>query len=119
MFQLILESRERFIAAQNQIINWRGRQGRRRPRIPGIRIPPAANEYRKRVNDLIQFQGHSWTSWQSGERAIQPGADVDARHERGAFLLAAGIAFWLPAPSPSRSAKPWAWPIASPKVISA
>lgn len=58
MFQLIIDSRTRFVVAQDQIIKL-AEQGEVEEGQAYLEseFRPAANEYRKRVNDLIQFQG--------------------------------------------------------------
>ncbi|HSI96476.1 MAG: methyl-accepting chemotaxis protein [Methylophilaceae bacterium] len=57
MMQAIMESRERFIAAQNQIIKLTG-EGKTAEALLFMEseFRPAAVEYRKRVNALIEFQ---------------------------------------------------------------
>ncbi len=97
MFQLILESRERFIAAQNQIIKLaeeaKAEDGRA---FMESEFRPAANEYRKRVNDLVQFQGElmnelgkTASAQYSQARTLMLGMGA------AAFLLAVVIAFWV------------------------
>ena len=97
MFQLILESREKYIAAQDQIIklveDGKAEEGRA---FLESEFRPAANEYRKRVNDLIQFQGalmtelgNAATEQYNQARTLMLGMSV------AAFLFAAVIAFWV------------------------
>ncbi|MFZ5511823.1 MAG: methyl-accepting chemotaxis protein [Pseudomonadota bacterium] len=97
LFQLILEAREQYIAMQNQIIKLaeEGKAEEARAFLEsGFR--PAANEYRKRVNDLIKFQG---------ELMDQKGAEAAADYQQArtlmvamgvaAFIFAVGIAIWI------------------------
>ena len=58
MFKAIIEARERYIAAQNQVIKL-VEEGKREDAAAylGAEFRVAAVEYRKRVNELIKFQG--------------------------------------------------------------
>ncbi len=58
MFQSIMEARERYIAMQNQLIKL-SEEGKREEAALFLNTDfrPAADEYRKRVNALIKFQG--------------------------------------------------------------
>jgi len=97
MFQLILESRERFIAAQNQIIKLaeegKGEEGRG---FMESEFRPAANEYRKRVNDLVQFQGELMNELgKTASEQYSQARTLMLAMGAAAFLLAVGIAFWV------------------------
>ncbi len=97
MFQAILESREKYIAAQDDIIKLAedGKTEEARAFLEA-EFRPSANEYRKRVNELIQFQGTLMTELGNAAaeqynqaRTLMFGMSV------AAFLFAAGIAFWV------------------------
>ncbi|OJW52617.1 MAG: methyl-accepting chemotaxis protein, partial [Thiobacillus sp. 65-1059] len=97
MFQLILESRERFIAAQNQIIKLaeegKAEEGRA---FMESEFRPAANEYRKRVNDLVQFQGELMNELgKTASEQYSQARTLMLAMGAAAFLLAIGIAFWV------------------------
>jgi len=97
MFALILEARERYIAAQNQVIKLveegKGEEARA---FMDSGFRPAATEYRKRVNDLVKFQGDLMT--ELGEAAAteyQQARTLTLVMAVVAFLFAIGIAFWI------------------------
>jgi methyl-accepting chemotaxis protein len=97
MFQLILDSRDRFIAAQNQIIKLaeegKPEEGRA---FMASEFRPAANEYRARVNNLIEFQGDLMN--ELGKAASQQYAQARMMMlsmSAAAFLFAVVIAFWV------------------------
>ncbi|KYC29170.1 Methyl-accepting chemotaxis sensory transducer [Sterolibacterium denitrificans] len=97
MFELILQARERYIAAQDQIIRLieegKAEEGRA---FMDSGFRPAATEYRQRVNDLVKFQGDLMTSL--GEEATKEYESARALTLAiaiAAFLLAIGIAFWI------------------------
>ncbi|OZA22987.1 MAG: methyl-accepting chemotaxis protein, partial [Hydrogenophilales bacterium 17-64-11] len=97
MFQLILEARERFIAAQNQIIKLaeegKAEEGRA---FMESEFRPAANEYRKRVNDLVQFQGELMNELgKTASEQYSQARTLMLAMGAAAFLLAVGIAFWV------------------------
>ena len=97
MFGLILDSRERYIAGQNQIIKLveEGKASEARAYMESD-MRPIASEYRHRVNELVKFQG---------ELMDQLGAAAAAQYQQArmltlslaivAVLLAAGIALWI------------------------
>ncbi len=97
MFQLILDSRDRYIAAQNQIIKLaeEGKVEEGRVYLES-EFRPAANEYRKRVNDLIQFQGELMNELgKTASEQYNQARMLMLAMSVAAFLLAAGIAFWV------------------------
>jgi methyl-accepting chemotaxis protein len=97
MFQLILDSRERYIAAQNQIIKLaeEGKAEEGRASMES-EFRPAANEYRKRVNDLIQFQGELMNELgKAASEQYNQARILMLTMSVAAFLFAAGIAFWV------------------------
>ncbi len=97
MFELILTARENYIAAQNQTIKLveEGKVDEARAFMDsGFR--PAAGEYRKRVNDLVKFQGDLMT--ELGEAATAEylqARTLTLSMAIAAFLFAFGIAFWI------------------------
>ena len=97
MFQSILESREKYIAAQDQIIklveDGKAEEGRV---FLESDFRPAANEYRRRVNDLIQFQGALMTELgNAAAEQYNQARTLMLGMSAAAFLLAAVIAFWV------------------------
>lgn len=97
LFQLILESRERYIAAQEQIIKLAGEgKGEEGRAYLESSFRPAANEYRKRVNDLIQFQGELMDELgKTASEQYNQARTLMLAMSVAAFLFAAGIAFWV------------------------
>ncbi len=97
LFQLVLESRERYIAVQNQIIKLaeEGKVEEGRAYLES-EFRPAANEYRKRVNDLIQFQGELMNELgRAASEQYNQARTLMLAMSVAAFLFAAGIAFWV------------------------
>ncbi|MCC7181982.1 MAG: MCP four helix bundle domain-containing protein [Rhodocyclaceae bacterium] len=97
MFAQILEARERYIAAQNQTIklvdDGKGDEARAFME-SGFRS--AATEYRKRVNDLVKFQGDLMDELGAAASAEYAQArTVTQAMAIVAFLFALGIAFWI------------------------
>ncbi len=81
MFQQILESREHYISAQNQLIKFaeEGKVAEGRAFLAAD-YQNAATEYRKRVNALVQFQGELMTK--AGTDAAEA-----YQHARNAMLI--------------------------------
>jgi methyl-accepting chemotaxis protein len=75
MFQSILEVRERYIAAQDSLIKLveGGKMAEARLHLTN-EFQPASQEYRKRVNSLIEFQAQLMSD--TGEAATQTYADA-------------------------------------------
>ncbi len=97
LFQLILESREKFIAAQDQIIKLveEGKLEEGRTFLEAEFLP-TATEYRKRVNDLIQFQGDLMNELgKTAAEQYNQARTLMLAMSVAAFLFAAGIAFWV------------------------
>jgi len=97
MFQSILEAREKYIAAQDQVIklveDGKAEEGRA---FLESDFRPAANEYRKRVNDLIQFQGALMTELgNAAAEQYNQARTLMLGMSAAAFLFAAVIAFWV------------------------
>lgn len=97
LMQGILDARERYIAAQDQIIKMvEGGQVDDARAFLDSHFRPAATEYRKRVNELIRFQGDIME-----QMSQQAAADyTQARNlvfgmSLVALLLAMGIATWI------------------------
>jgi len=97
MFEQILAARDNYIAAQNQVIKLaeegKGEEARA-SMDSGFR--PAASEYRKRVNDLVKFQGDLMN--ELGETAAaeyRQARTLTLAMAVAAFLFAVGIAFWI------------------------
>ncbi len=97
IFQQIMDSRERYIAAQNQLIKFaeegKVEDGRA---FMESEFRPAANQYRGRVDELVQFQGElmselgtTASAQYNQARTLMLGMSV------AAFLFAAVIAFWV------------------------
>ncbi|MBP9712876.1 MAG: MCP four helix bundle domain-containing protein [Sterolibacterium sp.] len=89
LFQQILDSRERYIAAQNQLIQLAedGKVAEGRAFLTHDYLT-TATEYRKRVNTLIEFQAQLMNK--SGEAA-----EETFRQSRLAILMTAGVAIIL------------------------
>jgi methyl-accepting chemotaxis protein len=97
MFQLILEAREKYIAAQDQIIKL-AEEGKAEEGLVFLEssFRPAANDYRKRVNDLIQFQGELMNELgQAAAEQYNQARSLMLAMSVAAFLFAAGLAFWV------------------------
>ncbi len=97
MFELIVDSRTRYIMAQDQLIKLaeEGRIDEGRS-FMGFEFRPAAEEYRKRVNDLIHFQGVLMS--ELGEAARQQYNQARILMlvmSAVALLLAVAIAYWV------------------------
>jgi len=75
MFEAILEARERYIAAQDNLIKLveGGKVAEARLHLAN-EFQPASQEYRKRVNALIEFQAH--LMGETGQAAAQTYADA-------------------------------------------
>lgn len=97
MFQKILESRQRYIAAQNQIINLvEENQTDQARSFLATEFQNSATEYRQRVNELIGFQG---------DLMDQGGKTATVEYQEARFMMlilvtiavifAAGVAFWV------------------------
>ena len=86
LFQQILDTRDRYIAAQNQLIKFaeEGKIAEGKAFLAGD-YQNTATEYRKRVNALIQYQGDLMA--QSGTTAVEA-----YQHARNAMLITAGVA---------------------------
>ncbi len=97
MFKQILEARENYIQAQNQVIKLveEGKKDEARAFV-STAFQKAAGEYRQRVNALVDFQG---------ELMDQAGMAAAEQYNQArslmlmlagiALVLAAGIAFWI------------------------
>ncbi|OHC68148.1 MAG: hypothetical protein A2045_10715, partial [Rhodocyclales bacterium GWA2_65_20] len=97
MFAQIVDSRERFIAAQNQLIKLAedGKMAEGRAFLAGD-YRSIAQEYRKRVNALVQFQGELMT--QSGVAAtteFHQSRNIMIAASVAALLLSVALGFWL------------------------
>lgn len=97
MFQLILDSRARYIAVQDQIIKMVEESKVEEGQLfLESEFRPAADEYRKRVNDLIQFQGGLMNELgKVASEQYNQARMVMLSMSMAAFLVAAGIAFWV------------------------
>lgn len=97
MFELIISSRTRYVAAQDQLIKLaeEGRIDEGRS-FMGYEFRPAAEEYRQRVNNLIEFQGALMNDLgrEAAEQYNQARTLMFAMSVI-AFLLAAAIAYWV------------------------
>ena len=97
MFELILQARERYIAAQDQVIRLveEGKTAEGQAFMDsGFR--PAATEYRQRVNDLVKFQGDLMTSLgEEAAKEYEAARTMTLTIAIAAFLFAIGIAFWI------------------------
>jgi len=89
LLQRIMESREQYKTLQNQVIQLAeaGKQAEGRALLQGEFLK-TANEYRKRVNDLVDFQGELMDK--GGKQA-----DETYRQSRMAMLMTAGVAILL------------------------
>lgn len=97
LFQKVLESRQRYIAAQNQVISLveENQTEQARSALSG-EFKNAATEYRQRVNDLISFQG---------DLMDQGGRSAAELYRKARFMMlilviiavlcATGIALWV------------------------
>ena len=97
MFQLILDARERYMAAQDQIIKSveEGKGDEARTFMDSA-FRPAANEYRKRVNDLVKFQGDLMDELgKAAEEEYRQARMLTLSMAAAALLFALGIAFWI------------------------
>ena len=97
MFQLIIDSRTRFVVAQDQIIKL-AEQGEVEEGQAYLEseFRPAANEYRKHLNDLIQFQGALMSELgKTASEQYHQARTLMLAMSVAAFLFAAGIAFWV------------------------
>lgn len=97
MMGLILDSRERFIAAQNQVIKLvEENKSEEAKAFLSSDFRKIAVEYKGRVDNLIKFQG---------DLMSQSGADAEEEYKQGrtlmitlsviAILMGAGIAYWV------------------------
>lgn len=97
MMQQILDSRERFIAAQNQVIKLMDENKVEEARVfIATDFRKIAVEYRERVNALIKFQSELMD--QAGKTAAeqyQQARTLMLALAIAAFLMGAGIAFWV------------------------
>jgi methyl-accepting chemotaxis protein len=97
MFQQIMETRERYIAVQNQVIKLaeEGKAEEARMFI-STDFRKAAVEYRQRVNALIKFQGDLMDqTGKATEEQYQQARGLMIALAIVAFLLGAGVAFWV------------------------
>jgi methyl-accepting chemotaxis protein len=97
IFQQILESRERFIAAQNQVIKLmeEGKTEEARAFITGD-FRKVAVEYRQRLNALIKFQAELMDqTGKSAAELYQQARILMIALAIAAFLIGVGIAFWI------------------------
>ncbi|OYY95205.1 MAG: methyl-accepting chemotaxis protein, partial [Hydrogenophilales bacterium 28-61-23] len=97
MFQQVLESRERFIAAQNQVfkLTEEGRAEEARAFIAGD-FRNVAVQYRQRVNALIKFQGDLMDqTGKSTAEQYQQARTLMLALAAIAILLGASIAVWV------------------------
>jgi len=97
MMQQILDSREQFIAAQNQIIKLMDENKVEEARVVlSTDFRKIAVEYRDRVNALIKFQGDLMDeAGKSAAEQYQQARTLMLALAIAAFLLGAGIAFWV------------------------
>ena len=97
MFQLILDSRARYIAVQDQIIKMVEESKVEEGQLfLESEFRPAADEYRKHLNDLIQFQGGLMNELgKVASEQYNQARMVMLSMSMAAFLVAAGIAFWV------------------------
>ena len=97
MMGRILDSREQFIAAQNQVIKLvEENKGEEAKAFLGADFRKIAVQYKERVDDLIKFQGDLMS--QSGENAeeeYKQGRTMMIILSIIAILMGAGIAFWV------------------------
>ena len=97
MMQQILDSRERFIGAQNQVIKLVEENKAEEARVVlSTDFRKIAVEYRGRVNALIRYQGELMD--QSGKAAAdqyQQARILMLSLSIAAFLMGAGFAFWV------------------------
>ncbi len=97
MFELILQSRARYIEAQNEVVRMveAGRQDEARAFLTG-EFRRAANEYRQRVNALVAFQGELMDkSAQAAEAGYSQARILMIAMVALALAFAVGIAAWI------------------------
>ncbi|MBI5923699.1 MAG: MCP four helix bundle domain-containing protein [Betaproteobacteria bacterium] len=97
MMNQILESRERYIAAQNQIIKLTEEDKTQEARAYiATDFRKSASEYRQRVNALIKFQGELMDqTGKEAEQQYQQARNLMLMLALVAVLLAVGIGFWV------------------------
>ena len=97
MMELILEARERYIGTQNQIIKMvEEGKGQEALAFLDSSFRPAATEYRKRVNDLVKFQGELMDGLgKSAAAEYQQARTLTVSMAIAAFIFAFGIALWI------------------------
>ncbi|MDO8772860.1 MAG: methyl-accepting chemotaxis protein [Burkholderiaceae bacterium] len=97
MMQQILEAREQFIAAQNQVIKLVDENKIEEARLAvATEFRKVAVEYRERVNALMKFQGDQMDeAVKSAAEQYQQARTLMLTLTVAAFLLGAGIAFWV------------------------
>ena len=95
MMQTVLDSRERYIAAQNQVIKLveEGKREEAGSFLSGG-FQTAAVEYRKRVNDLIAFQGELLdATGKNAAKVAETGHALNLGLSIAAVLLAMAVAY--------------------------
>lgn len=97
MFQAITEARERYIAVQDQMIRLVEGGWREEARLyVGAEFRAAADEYRNRVNALIQFQGELMDdTGKAAEETVSAARTLMLILGASALLIGAGMAFTI------------------------